>query len=212
MIESAPRFSPNPPRMPATAPFLSVKASFLTLVVLGTVAACAHDPADAPKPAPRTEVIFGRPEGYAGFSPQGGEDWGSDAVLSTMRKFIVKLADRRLPAGFSLRITFTEIELSDSGYRVVGGGLASKGQGAPALIVPIPRSPVLKFTYSVRDASGTEVRRGTGDLRDADLGSASMTDTSDRLRFEKAMLSDWASQTLRDLKPAPAPAQGRMMG
>lgn len=212
MIESAQWFSLNPARMPATAPSPSVKASFLTLIVLGMVAACAHNPADAPKPAPRTDVIFGQPESYAGFSLQGGEDWGRDAVLSTMRQFIAKLADRRLPAGFSLRITFTEIELSDSGYRVVGGGMASKGQGALALIVPIPRSPVLKFTYSVRDASGTEVRRGTEDLRDADLGTASMTDTSDRLRFEKAMLSDWAAETLRDLKPAPAPAQGRMMG
>lgn len=216
MIEASPRPSLNPARRPGTAlyqaPSPPVKAPFPTLIVLGMVAACAHIAADAPRPAPRTKVLFGQPEDYAEFSLIGGEDWERDAVLSTMRNFIVKLADRRLPAGFSLKITFTEMELSDSGYRVVGGGMATKGRDLPALIVPIPRSPVLKFTFSVRDASGTVVRQGTADLRNADFGAASTTRTSDSLRFEKAMLSGWASEALRDLKPAPAPAQGRMMG
>jgi hypothetical protein len=155
------------------------------------VAAFALRAADAPKPAPRTEVIFDKPENYSDRNLSYGPDWYHEDVFSTMRSFLVKLTDQVLPDGYNLKITFTDIDLGNRDSRHVR---ADSGV------------PVLEFTYSVTDSSGAVVRQGTENLRHYwDFGNYLLgIDTADtagiELRFEKAMLKDWAYAKLADLR------------
>ena len=60
--------------------------------------------------------------------------------------------------------------------------------------------PAFKFTYTVTDASGKVVKNGSENLRDGSFQYRLTIDTSDPLRYEKAVLSDWAHSALRGLK------------
>ena len=149
----------------------------LSSAVLGIVAAFALRAADAPKPAPRTEVAFDNPENYADGNLTYGPDWCRDDCFSTIRGYLVKLADHVLPDGYSLKITFTDMDLGNRDSRHVRAD-----SGVPAS----------EFTYAVTDSSGTVVRRGTENLMHCwDFGNRLPgIDTADtaaiELRSEKA--------------------------
>ena len=40
-----------------------------------------------------------------------GPDWYHEAVFSTLQNFLVQQGGEMLPAGYSLKITFTDIDL-----------------------------------------------------------------------------------------------------
>jgi hypothetical protein len=156
------------------------------------VAACALHAADAPKPAPRVEVIFDSPENYTDWKLSWeGPEWYRDAIFSAVRSFLVKVTDPMLPDGYNLKITFTDMGLGNRSSRHV-----PSSSGAPAF----------EFTYSVTDPSGTVVRKGTENFMFYwDLGNDRFTiDTTDLtteiIRYEKPMLMDWACTRLADLK------------
>ncbi len=143
----------------------------------------------ATNPVPRVEIVFDNPEKYTDKMLSFGPDWYHEAVFSTLQNFLVKMCDQMLPAGDSLKITFTEIDLGNR-----------DSEHDPAT----PGLPAFEFTYVVRDASGVVAKQGTENLRNyTDYGnyliSIPTADTAGiKLRFEKAMLKYWASNTLRD--------------
>jgi len=143
------------------------------------------------KPASRIEVVFDNPESYTDRRLSFDADWYHEDIFSAIRSFLVKLTDQMLPDGYSLKITFTDIDL---GHRDSSHVPAASG------------SPAFEFTYSVTDASGAVVKHGTENLRHYwDFGnylpSVGTADTAGiELRFEKAMLKEWADTRLADLK------------
>jgi hypothetical protein len=166
---------------------LHVLGSILGLMAAGAINAAAN-------PAPRTEVIFDHPEKFTdvrdSYVPS---DKGRDAILGTLRTYLVRRTESMIPEGDKLTITFTDIDLA---------GEYEPWRGAQYDDVRIVKSiypPAFKFAYAVTDASGKVIREGSENIRDLNFQMRVTIDSSDPLRYEKDILDEWARTKLRDL-------------
>jgi hypothetical protein len=161
-------------------------ASALLLCCLATSALRA----ELSKPASAVEVTFTDPESYTDWKLSDGADWYRESVFTAVRSFVSAQAEPLLPAGYTLKLEFTDMDL---GHR------SSRQLAAPG-------APALEFSYRVMDASGTVVRHGTENLKFyTDFGnyrgSIATTDLSTEIiQREKPMLKSWATTALADLK------------
>ncbi|HEY1849172.1 MAG TPA: DUF3016 domain-containing protein [Opitutaceae bacterium] len=166
-----------------------------TIRLLATAAALTVATALQAAPSGKTEVTFDHPENFTdvkdGFTPT---DKGRDYILSNIRSFLVSRTEERLPEGYTLRIRFTDIDLAGD-YEPQRGS-----RWDDVRIVKDIYPPAFKFTYSVSDAAGKVVREGTEDIRDLNFQSRVVLDDQDPLRYEKAVLGDWARSKLAGLK------------
>jgi hypothetical protein len=141
--------------------------------------------------SPRTEVSFVGADDYTDSKLSDSADWYRDSVFTAIRTFLVRQADPVLPAGYHLRIAFTDIDL---------------GHTASRRIPSNPGAPAFEFTYVVTDAAGRVVRKGSEDLKFyTDFGnyrrSVDTTDlTTEIIQPEKAMLKSWVIARLSDLR------------
>jgi hypothetical protein len=162
-------------------------------VFLGLAAFALY--ANAAKAA-RTEVVFDHPENFTDAQDGGfATDKGRDYILSQLRGFLVDRADRLLPAGYSLKMTFTDVDLAGEFEPWRGP------QWYDVRIIKDIYPPSFKFTYVVTGPSGAVVKQGKADIRDLDFQMRLADPTNDDpLRYEKDMLGDWVSANLRKLK------------
>jgi hypothetical protein len=162
---------------------------------LAMLVASSLHAADPASPTAQTQVIFEHPEKFTDVKDGSiPTDKGRDEILSRIRTFLVDRAASLLPAGDTLAITFTDIDLA---------GDFEPWRGSRWSDVRIVKSiypPEFKFTFAVRDASGRAVKQGAEDIRDMNFDMRVVGDSNDTLRYEKDILSDWARSTLRDLK------------
>jgi hypothetical protein len=148
---------------------------------------------EAPRSPTRADVVFEAPDTYSDWELSDGADWYRDSVFSALRTYIAKEADRVLPEGYALKVTFTDI---DFGHRSSRHVPATSG------------TPSFVFTYAVTDATGAVVRQGSENLRFyVDFGnyrrSVETTDLSTEIiQREKPMLKAWVETKLAGLKPA----------
>jgi hypothetical protein len=173
-----------------------MKTIRLFSAALGLLAAGALRASDPATP-PRTEVIFVHPENFTDVKDSNTPtDKGRDAILADIRKHLVNRASSLVPEGYHLTITFTDIKLAGDFEPWRGP------QWEDVRIVKDIYPPDFKFTYSVTGPSGQVVKSGSEDIRDMDFQMRLTLDTSDRLRYEKQILDDWAQKTLRDFRKA----------
>jgi hypothetical protein len=167
----------------------------LFYTLLGLVAVGALN--TAAQAAPRTEVIFDHPEKFTdvrdGYVPT---DKGRDAILDTLRSFLVHRTESLVPEGDKLTVTFTDIDLAGE-YEPWRGA-----QYDDVRIVKDIYPPAFKFSWTVTDASGKVIRQGSEDIRDLNFQMRVTIDLTDPLRYEKDILSEWARTKLRDLPRA----------
>ena len=167
----------------------------LTLILLGLAAPLALSAVETAKASVRTEVIFEKPETFTDVKDGDfGTDKGRDGILDEIRSFIVDRAEKALPAGQKLVVTFADIDLA---------GDYEPWRGPPFSDVRIVKSiyaPRFKFSFKVTDAAGKTVKEGTEDIRDLAFDMRLTLDRQDPLRFEKDILKDWVSSTLRAKK------------
>jgi hypothetical protein len=151
--------------------------------------------ATAANAASRIEVTFDHPENFTDVKDRAlPTDKGRDNILSNIRSYIVEHADRILPGGDSLRMTFTDVDLA---------GDFEPQRGAQFDDVRIVKSiypPAFKFTYSVTDASGRLVKEATENIRDMTFDTRISINRDDPLHYEKDMLDDWMHSNLRNIK------------
>jgi hypothetical protein len=142
-----------------------------------------------------TEVTFDHPEKFTDvkdyYMPT---DKGRDSILSNIRSFLVQRTEEMLPAGDTLRIRFTDIDLAGD-FEPWHGILWEDVR----IVKPI-YPPAFKFTYSLSDPAGRVIKQGSENIRDLDFQDRIVFDEGDPLRYEKAILSDWARSTLAGLK------------
>lgn len=149
--------------------------------------------ADAPKSADRVQVTFDHPEKFRDIKDHDmPTDKGEAYILSQLKDFIVKRATGYLPAGYSVAITFTDIDLAGEFEPWRGP------QWDNVRIVKDIYPPDFRFSYTISDADGKAVKSGTEDLHDMNFQMRVMIDTSDSLRYEKDILNDWLRDTLRN--------------
>jgi Protein of unknown function (DUF3016) len=163
----------------------------LTLVLLGLAAPLALSAVEKAKAPARTEVIFEKPETFTDVKDGDfGTDKGRDGILAEIRSFIVDRAEKALPAGQKLVVTFTDIDLAGD-YEPWRGP-----QVSDVRIVKSIYAPRFKFSFKVTDAAGKTVKEGNEDIRDLAFDMRLTLDRQDPLRFEKDILKDWISSTL----------------
>ena len=166
--------------------------SRFTLVLLGLAAPLALCAAEVAKAPVRTEVVFEQPEKFTDVKDSDfGTDKARDAILERIREYIVERADKALPAGQKLVITFTDIDLAGE-YEPWRGP-----QFSDVRIVKSIYPPRLKFSYKITDAAGQAVKEGKEDLRDLAFEMRLTADRQDTLRYEKDMLRDWIGTVTR---------------
>jgi len=164
----------------------------LTLVLLGLAAPLALRAGEVTKAPARTEVVFEKPETFTDVKDGDfGTDKGRDSILAEIKTFIVDRADKALPAGQKLVVTFTDIDLAGE-YEPWRGP-----QFSDVRIVKSIYAPRFKFSYKVTDATGKTVKEGNEDIRDLAFDMRLTIDRQDPLRFEKDILKDWIGSTLR---------------
>ncbi|HEY5079950.1 MAG TPA: DUF3016 domain-containing protein [Opitutaceae bacterium] len=172
-----------------------MKTLRLFSAVLGLLAVCALRAADSPNPASRVDVVFDHPEKFTDVKDgEPATDRGRDAILGRIREYLVSRVSPMVPEGDRLAIIFTDIDLAGD-YEPWRGP-----EWSNVRIVKDVYPPAFKFTYNVTDASGKVVKGGAEDLRDGGFQFRSTIDSSDALRYEKAVLNDWARSALRGLK------------
>jgi hypothetical protein len=161
-------------------------------LVLGCVAPRLVSAESSRAPAPsRTEIVFDSPDSYSDWELSDGADWYRDEVFTALRSYVAKQAEAVLPEGYSLKVTFTDIDFGHRSSRKV-----------PAT----PGTPSFAFNFAVADASGKVVRQGSESLRFfVDFGnyrtSIETTDLSTQvIQREKPMLKSWAYEKLAGLK------------
>jgi hypothetical protein len=170
--------------------FPSTRGTAALALLLGCLATSALA-AELSKPASAVEITFTDPESYTDWKLSDGADWYRESVFTAMRSFVAAQAEPMLPAGYTLKLAFTDMDL---GHR------ASRQLAAPG-------APALEFSYRVMDASGTVVRHGTESLKFYTdwgnyRGSIATTDLSTEIiQTEKPMLKSWATTALADLMP-----------
>lgn len=144
--------------------------------------------------ADRVTVNFTAPENFTDLReshPDFENERGRAHYLPLLRKYLVQRADKLLPAGQKLTVTFTDIDLA---------GDFEPWLGMPLGDVRIVRSihvPRMTFHFTLTDAAGQVLKEGERKLLDSSfqLRSHSGID-SDSLRYEKEMLNDWIRQEI----------------
>jgi len=161
----------------------------LTLSLAGSAALFA---ADKKVPTTRVEVNFTEPENFTDVKDSSfGSEKGRDATLEEIREYISEQADKLLPEGQKLTVTFEDVDLAGDYEPWLGP------RGDNIRIVKDIYPPRFKFSFKVTDAAGVVVKEGSKQLSDLSFQMRLTINRQDPLRYEKDMLSDWMRSDLR---------------
>ncbi|WP_137818046.1 DUF3016 domain-containing protein [Pseudomonas sp. 2FG] len=140
--------------------------------------------------ASTTEVSFSHPENYsdARFSRAYGRG-ADDSVLNELQSFIEKLGQRYLQPGQSLRVQVLDIDLAGryEPWRINYGEVRFMRE------ITWPR---IKLHYALQQDGQEIANREALVIDQSYLQHGNRYFSSDRLRYEKAMLDDWFRRNL----------------
>jgi hypothetical protein len=105
--------------------------------------------------------------------------------LKGVRQYLEREAPAFLTPGQTLSVQFTDIDLA--GDTEPGADLQWRDVRIVSRVYP----PRLTFSYSLRDAQGSELKSGEVKLRDLGFLDGTTRRQSDALAYEKRMLDSW---------------------
>lgn len=152
--------------------------------------ACASPP--TPAPGVKVDVSFRAPEKFTDVKTAFGTDAARDATLAELREHVERIAAPKLPANSTLQVTFTDIDRA---------GELEPWRGPSAddtrFVRPI-YPPRIDLEFRLTDAAGAVLKEGRRELSDINFQMhASTFSSSDELRYEKALLTDWVREEFR---------------
>lgn len=134
----------------------------------------------------RAEVIFSQPEKFTDVrDAYSASDKGRQANLDLIKDYLMSRANRYVPEGQKLTVTFTDIDLAGDFEPWRGP------QGMDIRVVKDIYPPRMDLEFKLTDAGGAVVKEGKRQLRDLAFMSKLSINTNDSLRFDKALLDDW---------------------
>jgi len=163
-----------------------MKTRFLASAFLGLIAGGAMFAASAEKPASPVEVTFVNAEKFTDVKNDYMEDdRDREYILEQLKDHLLKRGAKYLTAGQRLEIKVTDVDLA-------GDFEPWRGPNYNDIrIVKDLYPPRATLEFRLVDADGKVVSEGKRQLRDmAFLMSVAMP-TSDPLRYDKEMLSNW---------------------
>lgn len=163
----------------------------LTFTLAGAAGLMAAEAQQTP-PA-RVSVNFIEPEKFTDVRDGNLEtEKGRNAILQEIREFIVQRAEKVLPAGQRLEMTFTDIDLAGDFEPWRGPRLDD------VRIVKDIYPPRLKFGFRITDEAGNVIKQGSKDLRDLAFQTRLTINRQDSLHYEKDILNDWLRSEVRE--------------
>jgi hypothetical protein len=163
-----------------------MKTKLPLMVVFGLVAVGAAVAASADKPAATVEVTFVAPEKFTDVKDDYMEsEKGRDALLSELKQHLEKRGATHLSANQRLEIRVTEVDLAGDFEPWRGP------QFQDVRIVKDLYPPRVNLEFRLIGADGKVISEGKRELRDLSYMFSMAMPTSDPLRFDKEMLSDW---------------------
>ena len=169
-----------------------LSASLVALTVaLPAFAAPEASKSDKPAPASRVQVEYVDPEKFTDVKDDYfGSEKGRDNYLDQLKEYIEQRAAKRLPAGQTLTVTVTDIDMA---------GDFEPWRGPRFNDVRIVKDiypPRIDLSYKITDAEGKVVSEGKRELRDLSFMMNLSIDRQDPLRHEKNLLDDWMRRDL----------------
>jgi Protein of unknown function (DUF3016) len=165
---------------------LTTRSLFLAIALASASAVSAAEPQDAS--GSRVQVTWTNPADFSELKESYGTGLGRDSPdvwLGQLSKHLRYRAERVLPPGEKLQVTFTNMQLAGT-YEPWRGP-----RWYDVRVIKAIYPPRIDLTFTVTDASGGVVREGTRQLRDPSFLQRGILDETDPLRFEKRMLDDW---------------------
>ena len=161
--------------------------SLLTLTAaFAAVGSIAHAAEADAKSEQRVTVTYQDPENFTdlkdGFY---GTTKGMAAYQEEFAKNVQRSANRFLPEGQTMEITFTDVDMA---------GEFEPWRGSQASDVRIVKSiypPRLKFNYVVKDAAGATIKEGSERLTDLSFQNNLGINRQDTFFYEQTLMSDW---------------------
>lgn len=135
------------------------------------------------------QVEFEHPEKYtdADYGPRAHKS-DAEALFRQLRRHLQKQAPKYLSSGQHLQLTFTDIDLA--GDREPSANIELHDVRIVRSVYP----PKLAFRYQLLGNDGAVLREDEVSIRDIGFDLARGLRSSDPLRFEKRMLSQWLSR------------------
>jgi hypothetical protein len=163
---------------------IGLLAMACALSTLGCAVATAPPPPASA--AERISVTFVQPERFTDVKDSvTGSERGAADMLGDLDRYVQSAGDRIVPAGLSLAIRITNIDLA---------GEFEWWRGPQFDRVRIMREiypPRIDLQFRLADATGAVVKEGQRALRDPLYLTRASIDDSDRLRYDKELLGDW---------------------
>ena len=159
------------------------------LVLAGAFAFSCAQAATEGQPAPdsRIQVTWTKPDDFSEAKQYPGTGLGRespDEWLNDLAKHLRYRADRRLPEGDHLNVTFTNVQRAGT-YEPWRGPRFDDVR-----IIKDIYPPRIDLTFTLTDAGGAVVKEGKRELRDPAFLQRGILNTTDPLRFEKRLLDD----------------------
>ena len=149
----------------------------LVLAAAHALAGARPAAADGPVTA-RILVVFVEPQRFTDAKDAPG-------LLDELARFVREAGERYVPAGRSLEVRVTDVDLA---------GELEPWRGPQFESTRFMRdvyAPRIDLEFRLTDTAGTLVGEGTRSLRDPNYLTQAGRVTEDRLRHEKALLRDW---------------------
>lgn len=161
--------------------------AFLSLLAAGMATAAAPD-----KPASAIEVNFVAAEKFTDVKDSDMDtERGREALLEQLKDHLVTHGAKYLAKGQRLQITVTDVDLA---------GDFEPWRGINFHDIRIVKDiypPRVSLEFKLIDAEGKVVSEGKRQLRDLSYLMSMAMPTSDPLRYDKEMLSNWLRQEFK---------------
>lgn len=169
---------------------IAMKTKLTLIAACGLFAASAALAADTP--ATRVAVNFFEPQNYSDVKSDAFDsERGRDYVLAQLKEHILLTVPRYLAPGQQLEINITNVDLA---------GDFEPGRGIDFDHIRMVREiypPRLTLQFRLLDAEGNVLNSGKRDLLNLGYLMTLTLPTSDPLRYDKGMISDWIRREFR---------------
>ena len=165
---------------------LTPRTLLLAIGIASTSVAMSAPPQDAA--SSRVQVTWTDPADFSEAKESYGTGLGresADEWLGELAKHVRYRAERVLPPGETLQVTFTNVQRA---------GTYEPWRGPRWYDVRIIKDiypPRISLKFTTTDASGHVVSQGARDLSDPAFLQRGILNETDPLRFEKRLLDDW---------------------
>jgi hypothetical protein len=169
---------------------MSVSRGTAAVLLAASVAvATAGVVSAADQPGSRVTVVFVEPQRFTDIQASAARsEKGSQAILDEIERFMRATGEAQIPAGFTLDIRVTDIDLAGEFEPVRGP------QFERTRFMRDVYWPRFDLGFVLRDAEGRVVKEERRTLRDLNYLTRSRLVSDDYLRYEKALLRDWLRQ------------------